>query len=309
MQPYLTKDGCNGQRVHFLAKKQRSSTCYSYVMIWNKNTIVAIGILCATFVGATGSAYAMMAIDGSVNSASQAAAVEPAIPEKWRHIKLPILVYHSVHPSFEGESEMQKLFNVDPAMFTQQMSYLRDNHYNVIPLSRLESFLTQGTPLPHCPVVITFDDGWENQFAYAFPILQQFQYTATFYVIADAIDDPAYMSWTQVRAMANAGMTIGSHTRTHPNLAQVYDNDDLRNEIVRSKSIIEERLGTTTSEFAYPYGAYNDETIQVVKDAGYTSGRSFTAGQQHAIEDLYTLKAIRVPDGMTLLEEGIPKCE
>lgn len=290
-----------------LEKETLSRLLSLHYMLWKKEIFISFGILCASFAAATGSAYAMRAIDGA-SVPSPTAVEEPAIPESDRHIQMPILVYHSVRPAYEEETYMQQLFNVYPVIFKQQMAYLRDHQYSLIPLSRLESFLTSGTPLPHCPVVITFDDGWENQFIYAFPILKEFNVPATIYIIADAIDDPAYLTWTQVQTMAAEGMTIGSHTRTHPNLADVYDESDLENEVVRSKAVIEKHLGTTVNEFAYPYGSYNQHTIDLVKQAGYTSGRSFTPGKEHSLVDLYTLKGIRVPNDMEEFIELLPVC-
>ncbi|MBU6415380.1 polysaccharide deacetylase family protein, partial [Patescibacteria group bacterium] len=94
-------------------------------------------------------------------------------------VKVPILIYHSVRPHSANQSPFQKYYDVAPAMFEQQLQYLKDHQYVVIGLDYLADALTQGIILPQKSVVITFDDGWRNQYAYAFPLLRKYNDTAT----------------------------------------------------------------------------------------------------------------------------------
>ncbi|MCX6790373.1 MAG: polysaccharide deacetylase family protein, partial [Candidatus Kaiserbacteria bacterium] len=154
-----------------------------------------------------------------------------------------------------------------------------------------------GTPLPPHSVIISLDDGWGDQFKYAFPILQTYNYTATFFVFTNPINTRGFMTWDNLRALKDAGMTIGAHSRSHPFLNKITNPDILSNEINGSKKSIEEHLGVTVQQFAYPFGQYNASTTAEVRKAGFSSARGdyvLKTGLQSA-ELLYELNAFNVP--------------
>ena len=97
------------------------------------------------------------------------------IPEKIQpgSIKVPILIYHSVRPHNSYQTAMQRYYDVGPDAFEQQLRYLKDNGYTVISLKYLVDALQDNIILPPKSIVITFDDGWKNQYAYAFPLLKK----------------------------------------------------------------------------------------------------------------------------------------
>lgn len=220
-------------------------------------------------------------------------------------IKVPILIYHSVRPHTQGETAMQLRYEVDPNAFDKQLKYLRDNGYTVISLAYLVDALEENIILPPKSIVITFDDGWRNQYAYAFPILKAYQDTATFFIVSDYVGGGYFMTWDQIRVMDNSGMTIGGHSRTHPFLVSIKDPMALKNEIEGSKLIIEKRIGHPIDLFAYPYGHYSDSVVQAVKDAGFRSARSTYKGIYHTSADLYTLKGLEVTDDMKAFQSSI----
>lgn len=221
------------------------------------------------------------------------------IPEKMPApgaMKVPILIYHSVVPHNDSQSALQRYYDVAPGSLDNQLRYLRDNGFTVIGLDFLADALAQNILLPPKSVVLTFDDGWENQFRYAYPLLKKYNDTATFFIYTHAIDHDAFLTWNQVKEMDNAGMTIGGHTRTHPFLTDITNPVDLRREIIGGKSVVENHIGHSIDLFAYPYGHYNDQIIQIVKEAGYKTARSTYKGIYHTAQDLYTLKGIEVTD-------------
>jgi peptidoglycan/xylan/chitin deacetylase (PgdA/CDA1 family) len=222
------------------------------------------------------------------------------VPEKIQpgSIKVPILIYHSVRPHNSDQTAMQRYYDVSPDAFEQQLRYLKDNGYTVISLDYLVDALQDNINLPPKSIVITFDDGWRNQYAYAFPLLKKYMDTATFFIISDNVGGSLFLTWDQVRVMSNSGMTIGGHTRTHPLLVNITDPSVLQDEIAGSKTIIEGQIGRKISLFAYPYGHYSDQVVQAVKDAGYQSARSTYKGIYHTSSDMFTLKGIEVTDDM-----------
>lgn len=139
--------------------------------------------------------------------------------------------------------------------------------------------LTQyvSTPFNRPIVSITFDDGWEDQYQYALPLLQGAGLPATFYIISGELNDqPTYMSGAQVQNLYADGMEIGSHTITHPDLTTV-SQSQLVNEMSQSQATLQNLLGAPVTDFAYPYGAYNANTI-AVGEQYYQSQRSVDDG-------------------------------
>lgn len=225
-----------------------------------------------------------------------------------RIARVPILSYHLVRPSYPRDDWLIKEYLVTSDVFDEEMNYLSSNGYHVIPFSALEAYIDEGTPLPPKPVIISFDDGWENQFAYAFPILQKYRLTATFFIYTNAIDSTNHLTWGQVKTMSDAGMVIGSHSLSHPFLAKIADATDLWREIADSKKIIEEHIGKTVNEFAYPYGSYNQATIADVEKAGYKSARKFSIFSTsvfHSKGDMYALSAIPAPNSLPDFERAL----
>ena len=229
---------------------------------------------------------------------------KPALAER-RTAKVPILVYHRFSQSAsEGSSGLRRM-TVTAEVFAQQMQYLQDNGYHVITFSDLADYFDRGKELPPLPIIISFDDGWATQFEYAFPYLEKYHFPATFFVVTDYIGRPGFISWPQLQTLLTEGMTIGSHSRSHPRLNKISDAAKLWDQIYNSKVILETQLEAPVEEFAYPYGSYNAKAAAVVKLAGYRAGRGCCSGIAHTSRDVFTLKAIMVPDDLEKFIEYI----
>ncbi|RMD88552.1 MAG: polysaccharide deacetylase family protein [Calditrichaeota bacterium] len=180
-------------------------------------------------------------------------------------IKVPILTYHHViDPKHPADAEIgHSPFTVTKIQFHKQMSYLAQNGYRVLSLAQLLSLhykkLTQNNNF-NKSVVITFDDGWENNFRNAFPILRLFGFTATFFVISGKINTKYFMNWEQLLEMHKNNMHIESHTHTH-NPLELLSSAELEWEFIHSKEILEKHLGKAIQYISYPHGSYNDHTI------------------------------------------------
>ncbi len=221
-----------------------------------------------------------------------------AAADKQRVVKVPILVYHHVMPSVPNGSRGLRRLTVTAEAFDQQMKYLQDNGYHVITFAALSDAVDHGRELPSQPVIISFDDGWEDQFPNALPSLEKYHYPATFFIVTNYIGYRSFMSWPQLQALLDKGMTIGSHTRSHPRLGRITDPDVLWNEIAGSKQVLEANLEISVHDFAYPYGSYNDTTVAMVGWAGYRTARACCSGAPDLLNNVYALKAIMAPNDL-----------
>ncbi len=221
-------------------------------------------------------------------------------------VNVPILVYHIVRPSYPDDSAEVRALAHTPEVFDAQMTYIQDAGYHLISFRDLSDHFQYGTSLPQKPMILSFDDGWKDQFEYAFPILLKHHYTATFFVFTNSIGKRSFLSWDNLKTLRDAGMTIGSHSRSHPYLTHITNPAALADEIFGSKKILEKNLGITVNEFAYPFGQYNQAIIALVQQAGYTSARGdFYSGQQSQ-SILYTLSAINTPTTLAGLAQKFP---
>ncbi len=222
---------------------------------------------------------------------------KPEEPHTVEEQKITVFVYHNVRPFFLGETKEQDLYDITPENFEQQLIYLRDNGYHVISPNDLFVDKTTGKVVTDVtkPVMITFDDGWKSQYEYAFPLLKKYNFKALFYIYIDPVGAPAFLSWSQIKEMRDAGMTMGSHTMSHPLLKKLSDSD-LHREVFESKRILEKKLGIVIKDFATPYGYSDDRISSVARDAGYRTLRTLFKGSYH--DNLLSLKGYLVRDGM-----------
>ncbi len=182
--------------------------------------------------------------------------------------EVPILLYHHVDDLHAGAGRARRRWTISPEKFEAQMGLIARHGFHPVTMEQLSAHLERGKPLPYKPVVISFDDGWKDQYDKAVPILKKYGFPATFFVITDSVGHSDYMSWEQLRELSDSGRDIQPHSRTHARLS-VLPLEQAQREIVDSKRAIEERLHKTVSVFGYPFGSYSDEVISLVRDAGF----------------------------------------
>lgn len=200
---------------------------------------------------------------------------------------VPILVYHSVNYAEETTG-----ITVDPDRFERQMAYLKDHHHRVISLDELVGMIREKKDFPPKSVVITFDDGYVDNYVYAFPILKKYGFSATIFVITDLVDKKGYITWDQLKEMEKSGITVGSHTLDHTYLPGVSE-DWQRRQIFDSKKIIEQKLGHPIDYMAYPNGGFSKKIKKMVQEAGYKGACTTNRGLIPLNKDIYELKRIR----------------
>src|SRR5215216_588466 len=175
---------------------------------------------------------------------------------------VPILLYHHI-----DISPSNSRYYVSPAEFERQMLLLYKWGYSTISVELLASAIEHGATLPPKPIILTFDDGTVGTFVNALPILQKYDFTGTSYIIYNYIGSTNYMSVDQIRALYAAGWEIGSHSISHPDLTK---NPGRQNEeIVDSRAKLQSLLDVPILSFAYPFGAYDKNSLHSVHDAGY----------------------------------------
>ena len=176
---------------------------------------------------------------------------------------VPILLYHHIGYSLQGETT----YYISPEAFDGQMNLLFQWGYKTISVELLVRAIKQGAELPPKPILLTFDDGSETIYQRALPTLQRYNFTGVSYIIYNYIGITNYMNADQIRALYAAGWEIGSHSLSHSDLTTRPDRQE--DEIVGSRRQLEALLGIPVLSFAYPFGAYNSDSLHYVHQAGY----------------------------------------
>ena len=212
-----------------------------------------------------------------------------------RRIRVPILMYHYVSPLPEDADDIRTDLTVGPDVFRAHMQYLHDAGYNTISLYQLDDALMRGTRLPSRPVILTFDDGHIDHYTTVFPILREFGFTGTFFVITGLADanNPAYMSWAQIEEMSIAGMNMESHTKTHRDL-RGRDHDFLVYELLGSIESLVAHTGRTPRMFCYPGGRYDDVTLQLVNEMDVWRAVTTQPGMDHTTDNRLEMSRVRI---------------
>ncbi|MCX7781191.1 MAG: polysaccharide deacetylase family protein [Negativicutes bacterium] len=200
---------------------------------------------------------------------------------------VPILAYHRV-------SDEDEIYSISPAEFERQMKYLQEHGYTAISLAEMyDAFAGKGS-MPAKPVVITFDDGYKDNYLTALPIMEKYRMKATVFVIAGQVGEPAYLTWEQIREMQRRHTEIGSHTLSHVALSEVAAGEQ-EMEIRTSKAVLEENLKIPVEFLAYPFGKFMPAHFDMLRQAGYRGACTGLAGLNHAGGNSYALKRINIP--------------
>ena len=213
-------------------------------------------------------------------------------------MKALIICYHCIKDEAWPHLRPTKV-----ADFENQMQYL-SNAYNPISLDRMAQHIQNGTPLPSKAIAVTFDDGYQDNYKNAFPILKKHNIPATVFLTTGFIGtgeiprwDKGYykaqkdlmLSWEQVREMSDSGISFGSHTLSHPFLTRI-PRKQAQKEIRLSKDIIEQQTRKPVTTFSYPSGNFDSEIKGIVREAGYSAAVSTNPGYNSTYDDVHALK-------------------
>jgi peptidoglycan/xylan/chitin deacetylase (PgdA/CDA1 family) len=188
---------------------------------------------------------------------------------------VPILTYHKFT---KGRADIT---TVNEKVFEEQMKFLKTNGYRVITLDAFYDFLDFRRQIPPKSVVITADDGWRSFYDIAFPILKKYGYPATLFVYTDFIsaNGKSLLNWGVLREMANNGISIQSHTKTHRYLDRRLSTENYREyfeaikkEVTESARVIKKNLDVEVKYLAYPYGETNHLVAALLEKLQYRGG-------------------------------------
>lgn len=201
---------------------------------------------------------------------------------------IPVLLYHYVN---DEPKEEEAFITVTSAVFAEQMKKLHEAGFQTIRMAELITYMRGGkVNLPDKPVVLTFDDGHEDNYTNAYPVMQKYGYTATFFMVGENIGRPQRLQEAQLRQMRTSGFDIGVHTMSHANLTKI-SAERLGYELGDAQLIIKNNCRA----FAYPGGYYNLRVVQAVEGQGYQAAFTVLPGFCNPkLDNRYLLRRIPI---------------
>lgn len=239
---------------------------------------------------------------------------------------LPVFMYHHVNPH-KGD-----MVTVTPDVFEAQMRFLAEKGYKTLNIDELVKFGGGDISLKEKAVAVTFDDGYLDNYVYAFPVLKKYNIKATIFIVTDWVEEaslnavssqesevksqemiiPSHregkelrvkgqthkviVNWDIIREMQDGGLIeFYSHTMSHRKCAELSD-EELANELKDSKNIIEARLNKQCPYLCWPKGSYKEDSIGMAKKAGYTALFTTKRGTLKKGSDMFSIERIAVKD-------------
>lgn len=204
-------------------------------------------------------------------------------------VRIPILMYHSICNDDPNNSLM-----IPTEMFAEQMEWLRENDFTAMSMDEVIEAMNTGK-VPKRPVLITFDDGYADNYINAFSELKNNNLKGTFFIISDTITEEGgyYMSTSMLKEMKEAGMEIENHTANHLELNNL-SREDAIDSIKRGQEFLRSVIGSNGNYLCYPVGRYSDETIEIQKELGIKAALTTQGGISSIADGKYELKRIRI---------------
>lgn len=247
---------------------------------------------------------AKSAASSSVSAAAADSQMKPGVAYVKRDPSVPysvpegvsILMYHMIGDIQNNAAVMTE------ANLRLQMNYLRDHGYHPITMQELYDYITKGAPLPEKPVCITFDDGYLDSYTIVYPLMKEYGFPWTLFLITDDVGKPYNrMTWDQLKEMADSHtVTIANHTLSHPKLHNLATAKEKEKEIVEANEALKYHLGIDNAWLAYPYGDYDDQVVEICKKAGIKMAVTTDSGRVHVGSYPYELKRVYVGNDISL---------
>lgn len=203
---------------------------------------------------------------------------------------VPVLCYHQVREYAPDDADYARTFLViEPPRFTEHLDAIKAAGYTPISADQYYEHLTMGAELPSKPVLLSFDDGKDNQYSNAFRILQERGLPGILYIMTVVIGQDGWVTKEQIKEMADAGFGIGSHTWDHHRVDE-FTEEDLDQQLVGSRKTLEEITGKEIVDLAYPYGAWDEDGAALVERAGYRAAYQLMDKPLDTSNPLYSLR-------------------
>ncbi|KAJ49956.1 peptidoglycan/xylan/chitin deacetylase (PgdA/CDA1 family) [Clostridium tetanomorphum] len=215
---------------------------------------------------------------------------------KYNDKGIPVLMYHSI--AYEKGNELR----IPKEIFKEQMLFLKENNYTTLTLDEVYEFFINNKPIPEKSVVITFDDGYNDNYTNAYPILKELNFNAVIFVVTDTIDkDKNCLTSEEIIEMNSNGIEIQSHTQKHEKLPSISYKQQLET-LKNSKNFLESILNKKVDYIAYPYGLYNDSTIKALKELGFKMGFSTSGTWSDKTDGIYSLDRVYISANFNMKE-------
>lgn len=209
-------------------------------------------------------------------------------------LNIPVLFYHHIEPLEIAQQLGHAHLTVDNDYFDKQMAYLSASGYRSLSADELAYALINHRGLPAKSIVVTFDDGYDDNYNYAFQILKKYNIAGNFMIPAGLVENKGYMTWSQLKEMAaNPLMHIYNHTWSHASLAGAA-KDKIEYEIATANKQLEDNLEKRVSIFTYPYGSYNQLVIDVLREHGFTAAFSTINGAMQCQSYIFALRRTNI---------------
>lgn len=209
------------------------------------------------------------------------------------NIGIPVVYFHSVDPSEANE------VIISPDKLKQELQYIKDSGYTTLTMTEVYNYLINNKPIPEKSILITFDDGYMDNYTNAFPILKELNMKATIFLISGGIDNGYYLSTDQIKEMSNYGIDFQSHTVNHKYLDELSYQEQLK-EVTESREAIKKITKKDVIAIAYPYGNYNNDTLKATEKAGYSLAFTTDRGLADRNDNKLELNRIYVSSNYSL---------
>ncbi len=211
------------------------------------------------------------------------------VMSKVEEVKLPVIMYHHIVKS----EKMTGDYSITPKQFEDDLIYIKEKGYTTVSADNILEFYYNNVPLPSKPIMITFDDGYESSYAYAYPLLKKYDMKAVISLIGNYVDlysnipssekhiNYSHITWDEAKIMQSSGLIeFGNHTYNLHSIVKGrkgvikygddgFYNGGMKEDIRKMQKKIEDNLGVTPVIFAYPFGARNKKTDEVIKNIGF----------------------------------------
>ncbi len=230
-----------------------------------------------------------------------------------RASSLSVLCYHQIAPVADN------IMTTTPVLFESHMKYLSEHGYSPVSAEDAALFLNGNRAIAGKPVLITFDDGYDGIYTYAFPVLKRYRFPAIVFLVVNQITENGisnHLTWKHLDLMIKSGLlTVGSHTYSlHVKIPEELDCgkisvDRLERDLTISRKSIRKHLGVDTPYFAWPYGHYDERALKIAEKAGFTTVFTTDYGANHPGDGTLRIRRIRLSSSYDSVERLVEKLE
>jgi peptidoglycan/xylan/chitin deacetylase (PgdA/CDA1 family) len=208
-------------------------------------------------------------------------------------------MYHYIRVNPDPSDKLGEDLSVRPEVFEEELRWLASHGYHALTLRSVVSSWKGNKPLPDKPVVLTFDDGYEDVYTVALPAMQRYGFVGVAFAVSSFVGRPGYASAEQLRKLQEQGWEIGAHSADHVDLTKL-GSEALRRQVEGSREALTILLGERPRSFSYPSGRWNQTVERAVAGAGFEAAVTTQWGVARPTMDTLSLPRLRIRGTTTL---------